>query len=165
MARTFSNMMKEFQSYWKYFVFQSLLAGFSVFLIVIVMGLNQAVMVASLGASAFIVFALPEKITAKPRSVIGGHAVGIICGHAGYKLLEIIPGVTNVEQAMGFGLAVGLAVFIMVVIDMEHPPAAGTAFGLVMTGATVPIVTQVLFFSIVLSGIWWLLRNHLRDLA
>ncbi|MHC4552918.1 MAG: HPP family protein [Planctomycetota bacterium] len=165
MGRTFSNMVNEFRSYWKYFLFQSLLAGFSIFLIVLALGLRQSVIIASLGATAFVVFALPEKITAHPRNVIGGHAVGLICGKAGFLLLQFIPGVGTVEQAAGFGLAVGLAIFVMVILDMEHPPAAGTAFGIVTTGATLPVVFGVMFFAISLSLIRWLLRNYLRDLT
>ncbi len=160
-------MLNEFRSYWKYFVFQSLLASFSIFLIVLVLGQydKSEIIMASLGATAFVVFALPEKITAHPRNVIGGHAIGVICGKAGFLLLEMVPGAGTIEQAAGFGLAVGLAIFIMVVIDMEHPPAAGTAFGIVTTGATIPVVFGVLFFAIALSAIRWVLRNKLRDLT
>ena len=165
MRRTFSEMSKEFSDHWKHYVFQCLLASFSVFLIVIVMGLDHQVMTASLGATAFIVFALPEKVTAQPQNVIGGHAVGIICGHFGSVLLEIIPGMTVTEHALGVGLAVGLAIFVMVVVDMEHPPAAGTAFGIVTSGATLPVVREVLFFAIVLSVIHGVLRKHLHDLT
>lgn len=167
MGRTFTNMLNEFRSYWKYYFLQSLLAGFSIFLIVLVLGQYEMtdIIMASLGATAFVVFALPEKITAQPRNVIGGHAIGLICGKAGYLLLELIPGAGKVEVAAGFGLAVGLAIFIMVIVDMEHPPAAGTAFGVVTTGATLPVVFGVLFFAIALSLIRWVLRNHLRDLT
>lgn len=165
MDRSLLNMLNEFRSYWRYFVFKSLLAAFSIFLIVLVIGMQQEVIIASLGATAFIVFALPDKVTAQPRNVIGGHALGIICGHAGWILLGLIPGSGTIEQAAGMGLAVGLAIFIMVVFDMEHPPAAGTAFGIVTTGATIPVVSGVLFFAIALSVIRWVLRNKLRDLT
>ena len=70
-----------------------------------------------------------------------------------------------IEQSTGMGLAVGLAIFLMVVLDMGHPPAAGTAFGIVMTGATIPIASGILFFAVVLSAIRWVLRHKLRDLT
>ena len=165
MGRSFSSMLNEFRSFWKYYVFQSLLAAFSIFLIVLALGLQKAVIIASLGATTFVVFALPEKITAQPRNVIGGHIVGLICGYAGFAVLELIPGAGHVEQAAGFGLAVGLAIFIMVVFDLEHPPAAGTAFGIVTTGVDLHLISEVLFFAIALSTIHWVLRKHLRDLA
>ena len=153
MNRSLKNMLNEFRSFWKYFILQSLLAAFSVFLIVLLPGMQQQAIIASLGASAFIVFAMPEKVTAFPRHVIGGHIFGIICGHAGWMLLELIPGIGAVEQAAGMGLAVGLSIFLMAVFDMEHPPAAGTAFGIVTTGATIPIASGVLFFAVALSAI------------
>ena len=108
---------------------------------------------------------LPEKITAHPRHVIGGHILGIICGHTGWILLELIPGIGTIEQSAGMGLAVGLTIFLMAVFDMEHPPAAGTAFGIVTTGATIPIISGVLFFAVSLSAIRWVLRHKLRDLT
>lgn len=165
MGRTLTDMVDEFRRYWKAYILQSLLAAVSIFLIVLVLGMQQSVLVASLGATTFVVFALPNKFTAQPRNVIGGHAVGLVCGKIGYLLLQLIPGATTVEEAAGLGLAVGLAIFIMVVFDMEHPPAAGTAFGVVATGVDRPIVLGVLFFAVALSAIRWALRNHLRDLT
>ena len=57
------------------------------------------------------------------------------------------------SKSTGPILAVGLTIFLMTVFDMEHPPAAGTAFGIVTTGATIPIASGVLFFAVALSAI------------
>ena len=39
--------------------------------------IEHAVVIASIGATAFIVFTMPRNITAKPRRVIGGHLAGL----------------------------------------------------------------------------------------
>jgi CBS-domain-containing membrane protein len=42
--------------------------------------LGGFVIVAALGASTFIVFAMPSSATAEPRRLIGEHAVGLFSG-------------------------------------------------------------------------------------
>lgn len=165
MTRSLQSMLNEFRSYWKYYVFQSLLASASIYLVLAIMNADQAVIIASLGATAFVVFALPEKFTAKPRGVIGGHLIGILCGLVGACLLQILP--TNhsfIENAV-YAFSVGLSIFIMVISDTEHPPAAGTAMGIAIRGFSFHAIAGVLLFAILFSIIRWLLRNKLRDLA
>lgn len=165
MGRSLKNMLNEFRSYWKYFVFQSLLAAVSVYLVLIILNPDEAVIIASLGATAFVVFALPEKFTAHPRNVIGGHIVGLACGLLGSGALEILPIRSDPIENAIYALAVGLSIFVMVISDTEHPPAAGTALGIATKGFNVPVIAGVLLFSILFSLIRWLLRNRLRDLA
>ena len=72
---------KSFKRAPKSYIMQSLLAVVAVAIILyFVEVLTHAAIVAALGASAFIVFAMPHSITAKSRRLIGGHIVGIISG-------------------------------------------------------------------------------------
>lgn len=165
MGRSLKNMLNEFRSYWKYFVFQSLLAAISVYLVLSILNSDEAVIIASLGATAFVVFALPEKMTAQPRSVIGGHIVGLLCGLLGSGILQVLPAQYDPLQNAVYALSVGLSIFIMVISDTEHPPAAGTALGVVIKGFSIHVIAGVLLFSVLFSLIRWLLRNSLRDLT
>lgn len=165
MARSLQSMLNEFRSYWKYFVFQSLLAALSVYLVLVILNPDEAVIIASLGATAFVVFALPEKITAQPRNVIGGHIVGLLCGLLGAGLLQVLPTDYNSVENAIYAFSVGLSIFIMVISDTEHPPAAGTALGVAIKGFNIHIIAGVLLFAILFSVIRRLLRNILRDLA
>jgi CBS-domain-containing membrane protein len=65
---------------WAHYLFQSLLATFSLFLVLLVLQLATPVIVAALGATAFVCYAMPKNVTAQPRNVIGGHFVGVISG-------------------------------------------------------------------------------------
>ena len=165
-ARKFREELYEVKSHWRNYIFQSLLATVSLFCVLVFLEQGSEVIVASLGATAFVVFALPNNLTAGPRNVIGGHIVGLACGFVGYWLLHLLP---NPEQFIAeagiHAFAVGLAIFIMVVIDTEHPPAAGTALGAAIGGPGERLIISVLFFSIVFSVIRLLARKHLRDLA
>jgi CBS domain-containing membrane protein len=166
MVRRVRDELREVKEYWKNYVFQSLLATVSLFCVLIFLEQGEQVIVASLGATAFVVFALPNKFTAYPRNVIGGHIVGLVCGFLGYWLLHLLPNPDQfIAEAGVHAVAVGLAMFIMVATDTEHPPAAGTALGAAMAGPGERLIISVLFFSIVFSVIRLLAGKHLRDLA
>ena len=166
MARKFREELCEVRSHWRNYVFQSLLATASLFCVLLFLERGSEVIVASLGATAFVVFALPNSLTAQPRNVIGGHIVGLACGFAGYWLLHILPMPEQfIAEAGVHALAVGLSIFVMVTIDTEHPPAAGTALGAAIAGPGERLIISVLFFSIVFTVIRLLAKKHLRDLT
>ena len=161
MKRTLSQMVAEFREHWKNYVFQSVLATLVLLLALWVMKANQMVLVASLGATAFIVFALPNSLTARPRNVVGGHVIGLLCGVlANWLAVSDSPYVIIVYAA-----AVGISMFVMVVFDLEHPPAAGTALGLAILGAGEGAILAVLTGALLLALAHITLRRWLRDLA
>lgn len=114
---------------------------------------TQTVLIASLGASAFIAFALPRSLHSSPRHLIGGYVVGMLAG-ALMWLVSVPWQFANpvLEHAVTilFGaLAIGLAMFLMVVTKTEHPPAAALALGLVLNEWD--MVTLLVVFSGVIA--------------
>lgn len=73
----------------------------------------------SFGASALLLFALPETPLAQPRSVIGGHLSASLIAVA--CLLACGP------HWWAVGLATGLAVGFMMLTRTVHPPAGSNA--------------------------------------
>ena len=55
--------------------------------------------------------------------------------------------------------------FTMVVTDTEHPPAAGTALGVVITGTSLDVFIAVSMSIILLSLIHHFFKSHMRDLT
>ena len=162
MKRTTRDKFDEVRLHWRNYVFQSALAAAAIFLVLLVLSLQEAaVVVASIGATAFIVFAMPNSITAQPRNVIGGHFVGMMSG----ALFASLAHPLALKSIVMFPLAVGLSVFVMVVTDTEHPPASGTALGVAMTGLSLDVALAVATSAVVLSLIHHLLGAHLRDLT
>ena len=151
----------EFRQHWKSYVLQSMLATVAVFIALYFLSMQHAVIIASLGATAFIVFAMPENITAQTRNVIGGHIVGLFCGF----LFSLIPHSSLLSSLLVYSSAVGASIFIMVVTDTEHPPASGTALGVVMTGITLNVLIAVVLSIIILSVIHRLCKPYLKDLT
>ena len=159
-------MIHELRFYWKHYVSQSLLAALVVFVVILALNIDDdAVIMASIGATAFIVFAMPNSVTAKSRNVIGGHLVGLACGFI--ATLIPVPAWVNpsIGQAFLYALAVGLSIFIMVVTDTEHPPAAATALGIVIRGISLRVTIAVIASALLLSLIRRLFKPHLRDLT
>ena len=154
----------------KKFVGQSLLAALVVAIILYFIDLfTNFVIVAGLGASTFIVFAMPNSITARPRHVIGGHVVGVISGSACYYAFLTGP-LGGLAASSGFifivacALSVGLAIFLMTITNTEHPPAAATALGIVAYGWSYQAVVFVLASAGGLALAWKWLKPRLKDL-
>jgi len=153
--------IKEFKEHWPNYVIQSLLATFFIFLILLILSLRQLVIVASLGATTFVVFAMPNTMAAKPRNIIGGYMVGLVCG----AIFSLIPPIAPIHPALYYAAAVGLSIFVMVVIDTEHPAAAGVALAVALDGFNWKIALAVLISAVMLSVIHEIFKNQIRDLT
>ena len=81
----------KFSAYWKDYVRQSSYAAITVFFITIFLSDNPVV-IASIGATSFIVFAMPNNVSAEPKRIIGGHLVGFFVGvcFAVFPFMDII---------------------------------------------------------------------------
>lgn len=154
-------MVDEWRQFWRYYVLQSILATLSVFIVLYFLSLQNAVIIASIGATAFIVFAMPDNITAQARNVIGGQLVGLLYGF----LFSLIPQPALIYSIIVYSLAVGATIFTMVVTDTEHPPAAGTALGVAMTGVSLDVFIAVIISIILLSLIHRFFKSHMKDLT
>jgi len=121
---------------------------------------TQTVLIAALGASTFIAFAVPRSLQSDPRYMIGGYLVGILVGssigtlNASITYSDIVT--AHVAMIVFGALATGLAMFVMVITKTEHPPAAALALGLVLNEwdflTLVVVIAGVIVLSI-LSGL------------
>ncbi|MFC1815563.1 HPP family protein [Thermodesulfobacteriota bacterium] len=161
MKRSIAQIAEELRLYWKHYVLQSLAASLSLFIVFLFLTVQEAVIIASIGATAFIIFAMPKSITAKPRNVIGGHIAGIIVG----SLCALIPHQLIWETTAVSSLSVGFSMFIMVVTDTEHPPASGTALGVTISGFSLNVTATMVTSAVVLSLIHHYCKRYLRDLV
>ena len=153
---------------WRSYLWQSALATLAVIAILYVLNVTiHAAIVAALGASTFIVFAIPHNITAEPRRLIGGHAVGLAVGaFCHFAVLQpLLGGGGTFPYVLASALAVGMSIFLMVITNTEHPPAAGTALGLVAQPWGYLTVISVLGFAVLLSLARYLLAPRMRNLV
>lgn len=101
-------------------------------------------LVAPLGASAVLVFAVPSSPLAQPWAVLGGNTLSALVGIACVRLVP--------DPALAAALAVGLAIAMMFTLRCLHPPGGATALWMVMshTGAWQAALDPVLANSLLL---------------
>jgi len=111
-------------------------------------------LVAPIGASAVLVFAVPASPLAQPWPVFGGN---VVSGAVAVAVAQMIP-----DPALAVGLAVGLAIMGMSILRCLHPPGGAVAVtailggdAIVKAGFAYP-VTLVAANSAALLGMGWL---------
>ena len=88
-----------------------------------------ALMAASMGASAVLLFAIPHGALSQPWQLIGGHAISALIG---VSVAQFVPGVI-----LPAALAVALAIGAMHYLHCIHPPGGATALSAVIGGPAV----------------------------
>ncbi|MFV1973104.1 MAG: HPP family protein [Thiohalobacterales bacterium] len=110
----------------------SALGGFLAILLILVIssrfvdGPDAALIVASMGASAVLLFAAPHGALAQPWNVLGGHLVSAVIG---VSCARYIPG-TVLAAAASVGIAIGAMHYLRCI----HPPGGATALTAVVGG-------------------------------
>jgi len=120
-----------------YITFQSILAGTNY-------GLWLA---ASFGSSVVVVFGYPNNEFAQPKNVLLGHLLCAFIGIIFVTLFKISQDRTIFFLAIG--LAVGIAVMLMMALKITHPPAGGNTIVVMLTQDSF----QFLIFPIMVGAI------------
>lgn len=151
----------DFLPQWKAYIVQSSYAALSVFIITLIPSENTVV-IASIGATAFIVFTLPNNISAEPKRIIGGHFLVFFIGScfAVFPFMHIL-----LFKAIWFALSIGFTILLMVVLDFEHPPAAGTALGMTLVGYSSSAAIAIIISVFLLTIVAYLTKPYLEDLV
>ena len=84
------------------------------------------------GASMVLVMAVHESPLAKPKNILLGH---IISALSGVIILYLIG-----DNFLALGIAVALAVFVMIFTDTIHPPAGANPIIVILTGQGISFV-------------------------
>ena len=161
---------KNLKKLWPNFIFQSLLAVMALLIVFIFLDFfTDAVVIAALGSTAFVVFTLPSSPTAQPRNVIGCYIIavlaGIFCNYLAYLNLSSGLSLPLEHPVILFGaLAVGITIFLSLITDTEHAAAAGAALGIAAQGWSWNTIGVILSSVILISILHNLLKPVLRDL-
>lgn len=164
---------------WSHLIWQPLVA--IIFVIFILFFMNHfansdvlwAVGAGSLSSSSYIVFGKPSCAAAQPKKIIGGYLVGILTGFS----LRIITMQFHDFECMLLGtphfhlialvaaVSVGLSLFFMALLKLEHPPAAGMALVLVIDMRDYNEILIVVIAAMLLALIHRLFSRRLVDLT
>ncbi len=83
-------------------------------------GRDQALVIASFGASAVLLFGAPRSTLAQPRHLVGGHFLSALVGVACWQFLHAWP-------IVAAAAAVAAAIAVMHATRTLHPPGGATA--------------------------------------
>ena len=93
----------------------------------------------SFGATVFLVFVLHELETAQPKNIFFGHLVSVLVG--------IIFNETIGFSFYSLGLAVGVAVTLMIYLKIMHPPAASNPLIVLFTDVSFEYILFPVIFG------------------
>ena len=108
----------------------------------------HTIIVASIASGCFVIFVMPSSPTAQPKNLVGGHIVELASGSLyTFFAYDAVQPTSFIFYAFVFGISI----FLMILTDTEHPPAAGTALGVAVHGFSIDVVVAVVMNAIVLS--------------
>lgn len=123
-------------------------------------GFDMPLLVAPMGASAVLLFAVPASPLAQPWSIIGGNTISALVGVAVARLIH--------EPVLATGIAVALAIGAMSLTRCLHPPGGAAALTAVLGGPSVAstgflfALVPVGLNCVVLVGFGWLFHKFSR---
>ena len=112
---------------------------------------NHSMVLASTGASAMLIFAIPHSPVSQPWPLVGGHLISAFIGISCYYLIP--------NPILASSAAIGLAMLAMHHTGSMHPPGGATAVTAVIGGSAVHelgyyfVIVPVFFNSIILLSI------------
>lgn len=86
-------------------------------------------MIAPMGASAVLLFAVPSSPLAQPWSILGGNLVAALVG--------VTAAIWVPDPALAAALAIGCAIALMMALRCLHPPSGAVALTAVLGGPTI----------------------------
>ncbi len=126
---------------------------------------EQRLLFASLAASAFLIYLDPEHGTNAIRTLISSHMLAALLGWTTFLLLG--PGY------VAAGTAMVVVIFLMIILDVVHPPAVASAMGFALRSGdqnNVVLFAMAVGITAVLvllqrSAVWLLARHRKRKAA
>lgn len=121
---------------------------------------DMPLLVAPMGASAVLLFAVPSSPLAQPWSIIGGNTISALVGVAVARLIH--------EPVLATGVAVALAIGAMSLARCLHPPGGAAALTAVLGGPAVAsagftfALIPVGLNCVMLVGFGWLFHRLSR---
>lgn len=92
-------------------------------------GIALPLIVAPIGASAVLIFAVPASPLAQPWSVVGGNVISALVGITVARFID--------NPLIAIGVGVGLAIAIMSISRCLHPPGGAAALTAIIGGSSV----------------------------
>ena len=96
---------------------------------------------ASFGSTAVVVFGYPSNEFAQPKNIFFGHLLTSLVGIIFVTFFEV--------SFISIGLAVGIAIMLMIALKVTHPPAGGNPIAVMIGGVSFPFLIFPNFIHII----------------
>ena len=110
-------------------------------------------LVGSFGSSMVLLFGYPESPFAQPKNVFFGHLVTSVVG---VLILKFLP----VDQFLQIAIAVGLGIFVMILLGVTHPPAGGNPIVIILGAVSYDFLLNPIIFGSIIIIVYAIILNR-----
>ena len=107
----------------------------------------------SFGSSMVLLFGYPESPFAQPKNVFFGHLVTSVVG---VLILKFLP----VDQFLQIAIAVGLGIFVMIILGVTHPPAGGNPIVVIVGAYSYEFLLNPIIFGSIIIIVYAIILNR-----
>ena len=107
----------------------------------------------SFGSSMVLLFGYPESPFAQPKNVFFGHLVTSIVG---VLILKFLP----IDQFLQIAIAVGLGIFVMILLGVTHPPAGGNPIVIILGAVSYDFLLNPIIFGSIIIIVYAIILNR-----
>ncbi len=107
----------------------------------------------SFGSSMVLLFGYPESPFAQPKNVFFGHLVTSIVG---VLILKFLP----IDQFLQIAIAVGLGIFVMIILGVTHPPAGGNPIVIIVGAYSYDFLLNPIIFGSIVIIVYAIILNR-----
>ena len=110
---------------------------------------------ASFGSSMVLLFGFPESPFAQPKNVFFGHLVTALVG---VVFVAFVP----LPMFINIALAVGVGIFLMILLNIVHPPAGGNPIMVIIGSVSYDyLLSPIIFGCIIIISLAILINKFL----
>jgi CBS domain-containing membrane protein len=124
----------------------------------------------SLGPTAYQLFFSPRAETSAPHNAVIGHAIGLVCGYAAFRLTQIPVSVILARRGLDWrpiiaaALSLAATGALMILLKASHPPAGATTLIVSLGIITRPAYLMVIEVAVYLLTLQAFCINRLAGL-
>ena len=111
-------------------------------------------LVASFGSSMVLLFGYPESLFAQPKNIFFGH---LLTALVGVIFVNFIP----LPIFVTIPLAVGIGIFLMILMGVTHPPAGGNPIIVIIGSASFSYIINPIIIGTIIVLVFGIILNRL----
>ena len=111
-------------------------------------------LVASFGSTMVLLFGYPESPFAQPKNIFFGHLLTALVGVIFVNLISL-------PVFMTIPLAVGIGIFLMILLGVTHPPAGGNPIIVIIGSASFNYIINPIIIGTIIVLVFGVILNRL----